>query len=111
MSDFDMIRRIDAMQACQVGPPDEWARATKSGYNQAATDCAMNILRLEPVATSSAAQIAADTRVQALVEALEKIRHEASRARGEQSHRDACKLASRVSSAALAAFKEPVRDE
>ncbi len=43
----DLIRRIDAMQACQVGPSDEWAKATKDGYNQAATDCAMAILRVD----------------------------------------------------------------
>jgi len=24
----DLIRRMDAIQACQVGPSDEWARAT-----------------------------------------------------------------------------------
>lgn len=45
MSD-DLIRRMDAVQACQVGPSDEWSRSTKSGYNQAATDCAMNILKI-----------------------------------------------------------------
>ena len=45
----DLIRRIDAMQACQVGPSDEWSKATKDGYNQAATDCAMAILRVAPV--------------------------------------------------------------
>lgn len=44
----DLIRRMDAVQACQVGPSDEWSRSTKSGYNQAATDCAMNILRIAP---------------------------------------------------------------
>ena len=30
----DLIRRIDAMQACQVGHSDEWSKATKYGYNQ-----------------------------------------------------------------------------
>lgn len=44
----DLIRRIDAMQACQVAPSDEWSKATKGGYNQAATDCAMAILRVAP---------------------------------------------------------------
>lgn len=44
----DLISRMDALQACQVGPSDEWSRSTKSGYNQAATDCAMNILRIAP---------------------------------------------------------------
>lgn len=70
MSDFDMIRRIDAMHACQVGPSDEWAMATKSGYNQAATDCAMNILRIEPVASPAPEQLMADPRVKSLVEAV-----------------------------------------
>lgn len=55
----DLIRRGDAMQACQVGPSDEWSRDTKSGYNQAATDCAMNILRVPAV--QSAARIEALT--------------------------------------------------
>jgi hypothetical protein len=45
----DLIRRMDAVQACQVGPSDEWSRDTKSGYNQAATDCAMNMLRVPAV--------------------------------------------------------------
>lgn len=45
----DLIRRMDAVQACQVGPSDEWSQSTKSGYNQAATDCAMNILRIPAV--------------------------------------------------------------
>jgi len=45
----DLIRRMDAVQACQVGPSDEWSSDTKSGYNQAATDCAMNMLRIPAV--------------------------------------------------------------
>ena len=45
----DLIRRMDAVQACQVGPSDEWSRSTKNGYNQAATDCAMNMLRIPAV--------------------------------------------------------------
>jgi hypothetical protein len=44
----DLISRMDAIQACEVGPSDEWAKATKSGYTQAATDCARNILRIKP---------------------------------------------------------------
>lgn len=51
----DLIRRIDAMQACQVGPSDEWAKATKDGYNQAATDCAMAILRIAPISSTAPA--------------------------------------------------------
>jgi hypothetical protein len=50
MSDDDLIRRMDAVQACQVGPSDEWSRSTKSGYYQAATDCYMNILKIPPAA-------------------------------------------------------------
>ena len=50
----DLIRRMDAIQACQVGPSDEWARATKDGYNQAATDCQRNILRIEPAPNAGA---------------------------------------------------------
>jgi len=49
MSDNDLIRRMDAVQACQVGPSDEWSKSTRGGYNQAATDCAMNILRVPAV--------------------------------------------------------------
>lgn len=73
MSEADLIRRIDAMQACQVGPSDEWAKATKSGYNQAATDCAINIMRIEPIAPTTA-QLMADERVKSLVEAGERMR-------------------------------------
>jgi len=50
MSDDDLIRRMDAVQACQVGTSDEWSRSTKDGYNQAATDCYMNILKIAPAA-------------------------------------------------------------
>jgi len=49
----DLIRRIDAMQACQVAPSDEWSKATKGGYNQAATDCAMAIMRIAPVSAAN----------------------------------------------------------
>ena len=53
----DLIRRMDAIQACQVGPSDEWARATKDGYNQAATDCQRNILRIEPAPNAGAGKV------------------------------------------------------
>jgi len=43
---LDLIFRMDAVQACQAGPSDEWSKATKDGYNQAATDCARNMLRV-----------------------------------------------------------------
>ena len=57
MSDNDLIRRGDAIAACAVGPSDEWARATKSGYMQAATDCTFNVLRI-PAAVSRAQRAA-----------------------------------------------------
>jgi len=50
----DLIPRMDAIQACQVGPSDEWSKATKSGYEQAATDCQRNILRIKPAAADPA---------------------------------------------------------
>ena len=53
MSNKDLIKRIDAIQACQVGPSDEWSRSTKSGYRQAATDCAVNILNVPSVPVAS----------------------------------------------------------
>ena len=49
MTNDDLIRRGDAIAACAVGPSDEWARATKSGYTQAATDCTFNVLRIPAV--------------------------------------------------------------
>ena len=64
----DLIRRMDAIQACQVGPSDEWSRSTKSGYEQAATDCARNILRIEPPAPADA--LAEVQRLRETVEAL-----------------------------------------
>lgn len=66
---LDLINRMDAIQACQVGPSDEWSKATKSGYEQAATDCARNILKISPAAID----VQTDTRdaqIAALVEAL-----------------------------------------
>lgn len=97
MSDSDLIRRLDAMQSCQVGPSDEWSKATKDGYNQAATDCAMNILRIERVVPPTPAQIMADPRVKALVEALrDMLQHSGA------YHPSGARVVS-----ALAAFKEP----
>ena len=64
----DLILRMDAIQACQVGPSDEWAKATKSGYTQAATDCARNILRITPQPDPR------DEVIARLVEALERMR-------------------------------------
>ena len=53
----DLINRMDAIQACQVGPSDEWSKSTKSGYAQAATDCARNILRIEPAPNAGAVKV------------------------------------------------------
>lgn len=59
MSGPDLISRMDAIQACQIGPSDEWSKATKSGYSQAATDCALNILRIEAAIDPAAIREAA----------------------------------------------------
>lgn len=70
MSDDDLIRRMDAIRACQVGPSDEWSKSTKDGYNQAATDCAMNILRI-PTSTDLADALAVPE-IAALVKAVRR---------------------------------------
>lgn len=44
----DLIHRMDAVLACQVGPSDEWSRDTKNGYAHAATDCTLNMLKINP---------------------------------------------------------------
>ena len=67
----DLIRRIDAMQACQVAPSDEWSKATKGGYNQAATDCAMALLKCEPVPPTLSAALEALAEIGAVVTAIE----------------------------------------
>lgn len=56
----DLINRMDAVQACQIGPSDEWAKATKDGYNQAATDCAFNILKIKPTIIGTATPAPSD---------------------------------------------------
>ncbi len=43
----DLIPRHMAVSACAIGPSDEWSKSTRSGYEQAALDCTMNILRIE----------------------------------------------------------------
>jgi hypothetical protein len=43
----DLISRHMAVAACAIGPSDEWSKATRSGYERAALDCTMNILRIE----------------------------------------------------------------
>jgi hypothetical protein len=48
MSD-DLIKRGDALNACDIGPCDEWSDFTKSGYNLAAEDCKRNIAALPAV--------------------------------------------------------------
>jgi hypothetical protein len=52
------------------------------------------------------AQLMSDPRVKALVEALEKIQRETVRCRGDQSYRDACKMAFSLTRTALAQLKE-----
>ena len=69
----DLIRREDAVQACQVGPSDEWSRDTKSGYNQAATDCAMNMLRVPAVKPSDTVQPQIDAAVKSEREQCAKV--------------------------------------
>ena len=44
----DLISRMDAVQATRVGPSDEWSRDFKAGYEFAATECMMNILKVLP---------------------------------------------------------------
>ena len=67
----DLIRRIDAMQACQVAPSDEWSKATKGGYNQAATDRAMALLKCELVPPTLSAALEALAEIGAVVTAIE----------------------------------------
>lgn len=38
-----LIKRDDALAACEIGPSDEWHMHTKSGYELAANDCKRNI--------------------------------------------------------------------
>ena len=69
---IDPIHRMDAIQACQVGPSDEWSKATKSGYEQAATDCQRNILRIKPAAIEPQPD-PRDEVIARLVEALDEL--------------------------------------
>ena len=106
----DLIRRIDAMQACQVAPSDEWSKATKGGYNQAATDCAMALLKCEPVPpTLSAAMELPEVR--AMKEALELARNRLQRLAiefpTESEGRYEVNEWVEEATAALAAIKEP----
>lgn len=48
MSD-DLIKRDDALAACDIAPPDEWNDYTKGGYDFAAEDCKRNIATLPAV--------------------------------------------------------------
>ena len=63
-----LINRMDAVQACQVGPSDEWAKATKDGYNQAATDCAFNILKIKPAIIGTATPAPSDKIAEAAID-------------------------------------------
>ena len=95
----DLVLRMDAIQACQVGPSDEWAKATKSGYMQAATDCARNILRIEPQPDPR------DEVIKGLVAALNTIHARAITTRGDQAYREFPRFAEKVSRAAIAVAK------
>jgi hypothetical protein len=68
----DLISRMDAVQATRVGPSDEWSRATKDGYELAATDCMMNILKIPPA--DRIRQLEVDAREAALVQRLDEAR-------------------------------------
>jgi len=72
----DLILRMDAVQACQVGPSDEWSRDTKSGYNQAATDCAMNILRIPAVTVQAQIDAAVKAEREWWITSLAQIKHQ-----------------------------------
>ena len=99
----DLIRRIDAMQACQVAPSDEWSKATKGGYNQAATDCAMALLKCEPVPPTLSAAMELPE-VKELMEAMERAIEAIDAAYDGPDDNGAYTVRER---AALAAIKEP----
>jgi hypothetical protein len=45
----DLIRRDDALAACDIGPCSEWNDYTKDGYSLAADDCKRGIAALPTV--------------------------------------------------------------
>ena len=53
----DLIKRDDALAACDIAPPDEWNDYTKGGYDFAAEECRRNIAALpaNPVVNDPAA--------------------------------------------------------
>lgn len=44
-----LIKRDDALAACEIGPSDEWHMHTKSGYELAADDCKRNIVAVPAI--------------------------------------------------------------
>lgn len=54
----DLIKRDDALAACDIVPPDEWHLYSRDGYEFAAHDCIRNIAALpaiDPAAMREAA--------------------------------------------------------
>ena len=45
----DLIKRKDALAACDIAPPDEWNDYTKGGYDFAAEECKRNIATLPAI--------------------------------------------------------------
>jgi hypothetical protein len=45
----DLIKREDALAACDIAPPDEWNNYSRDGYEFAADDCKRNIAALPGV--------------------------------------------------------------
>lgn len=45
----DLIKRDDALAACDIGPCSEWTNYTKDGYSHAADDCKRGIAALPAV--------------------------------------------------------------
>lgn len=75
----DLISRMSAIQACNVGASDEWSKSTKSGYTQAALDCKRNILRIKPASL----ELQPDPRDEVIARLVEALRYYADPANGE----------------------------
>lgn len=62
MTDQELIKREDALAACDIGPCSEWTDYTKDGYSLAADDCKRGIAALpaiDPAAIREAAWVEA----------------------------------------------------
>ena len=73
----DLISRMDAVQATRAGPSDEWSRDFKTGYEWAATEIMMNVLKIKPDPAS-----ARITALEAQVAAADRLADEADAAAG-----------------------------